>query len=347
MQRGVDEDSRAQEDAGSVAVEAALQLASAGQHVVGLARLSGLVIAHARLRSALGQVQPVDEAGDVEPGARDLDRQAMVPRHRDPVPFRRLPAERNLHPAGLAGIGRVRVGQRVQRDPAHLVQGPSPDECGGDRLLALPDGRDRRDGCSHGHPSAVRGRRREAGSGLQVGDGGFEDFVHEAAERPVVEREGLLARIRGFEAEPVPPDEAERVTEQLAQRTSGVDAPEHGEHDRMVRAYASVVGRETGAGPRIPAACGGRRLSGRPELLRPCHQAVDLADGVVGDAVPAEMGFVGMIAQERALPEQAAIGAAPRAREDDRLGAGRENGGEVARSETERGIGSRMRDGTR
>ncbi len=222
------------------------------------------------------------------------------------------------------------MGQRVQRDPAHLVQGPSPDECRGDRLLALPDGRDRRDGCSHGHPSAVRGRRRKAGSGLQVGDRGFEDFVHEAAERPVVEREGLLARIRGFEAEPVPPDEAERVTEQLAQRTSGVDAPEHGEHDRMVRAYASVVGRETGAGPRIPAACGGRRLSGRPELLRPCHQAVDLADGVVGDAVPAEMGFVGMIAQERALPEQAAIGAAPRAREDDRLGAGRENGGEVA-----------------
>ena len=66
------------------------------------------------------------------------------------------------------------MGQGGQRNPSHLVQGPPPDERRGDRPFALPRGCDRRHGGSQRLPSAVRRRRREAASGFQGADGGFE-----------------------------------------------------------------------------------------------------------------------------------------------------------------------------
>ena len=155
--------------------------------------------------------------------------------------------------------------------------------------------------------------------------------MNEIAHGERIEDQRIFSALGRAPAEPVAPDEPERIAQEHTQRARRLRALEDGSYRRMVGSDGAVVRRDLRAQPVVPAVRRGHRLRQAPELVGPRRQPVGLAEGVRGHAIARNIGVVRLDLEKKgAAAQQPAILAAPGAGQHDLALRRRQDGREVA-----------------
>jgi len=120
-----------------------------------------------------------------------------------------------------------------------------------------------------------------SGLRLKAVDCPAHKFVHKLPESERAECQGLLRQFNGAPAEPILPDESERVAQQSLERGGGMNARQRSFNGRMVRSDCTVMRGEFLLKPTTPAGSGGcdkRRLH---RILGPREEPIALAECVL------------------------------------------------------------------